>query len=342
MRKALTASAVLHLAVLLLAVLVVPMFDEKLDLEPSMIPIDIVEVGPVASPRQGEAKPEPPPAAAKPAAAPPVQAAPPPPPPSPPQHAAEPPPAPTPPPPKPAPPPPEPKAPEPKAEVPDQPKPHEKPQPPKPEPPKVEPPKPVPPKVEPPKPEPPKPEPPKPAPPKPPDKKPPEKKPEKPVEKPPEKKPAETDPLASVLSHVAELAKKQPPAPAAPAAQPSTAKPSATSGSAPMVSDRLTGPQEDALRSQIGHCWNVDPGARNAHDMVIDVVIEVNPDRTVAKAEIAEKSRARMYTDPAYRAAAEAALRAVKNPRCQPLALPPEKYDTWRRITFTFNPKDMF
>ena len=243
MRKALTASAVLHLAVLLLAVLVVPMFDEKLDLEPSMIPIDIVDVGPVASPRQGEARPEPP----------------------------------KPPPPK----PPEKKAPE---------------------------------------------------------TKPPESKPEKPVEKPPEKKPVETDPLASVLSHVADLAKKQPPAPAP---QPSPAKPSSTSGSAPLTSDRLTGPQEDALRSQIGHCWNVDPGARNAKDMVIDVVIEVNPDRTVAKADIAEKSKARMYTDPAYRAAAEAALRAVRNPRCQPLALPPEKYDTWRRITFTFNPKDM-
>ena len=317
MRKALTASAVLHLAVMVLAVLVVPMFDEKLNLEPAMIPIDIVEVGPVASPRQGEPRPAPPPAAAKPAPAPPAEAAPPPPPPPPPPRAPEPPPLPAPPPPKPAPPPPEPKA-----EVPDQPKPHEKPQPPKPEPPKVEPPK--------------------PAPPKPPEKqKPPEKKPEKPVEKPPEKKPAETDPLASVLSHVAELAKKQPPAPPAPASQPSTAKPSPTAGSSPMVSDHLTAPQEDALRSQIGHCWNVDPGARNAGDMIIDVVIEVNPDRTVAKAEIAEKSKARMYTDPAYRAAAEAALRAVKNPRCQPLALPPEKYDTWRRITFTFNPKDM-
>ena len=332
MRKALTASAVLHLAVLLLAVLVVPMFDEKLDLEPSMIPIDIVDVGPVASPRQGEARPEPPPAATKPVASPPAEALPPPPPPRAPEPKPAPPPptpkpAPPPPTPKPAPPPPTPKPapppPEPKAEVPDQPKPHEKPQPPKPEPPK---------------PEPPKPPPPKPPEKKAPEKKPPETKPEKPVEKPPEKKPVETDPLASVLSHVADLAKKQPPAPAP---QPSPAKPSSTSGSAPLTSDRLTGPQEDALRSQIGHCWNVDPGARNAKDMVIDVVIEVNPDRTVAKADIAEKSKARMYTDPAYRAAAEAALRAVRNPRCQPLALPPEKYDTWRRITFTFNPKDM-
>ena len=298
---------------MLLAVLVVPMFDEKLVLEPSMIPIDIVDVGPVAAPHQGEARPEPPPAAAKPTVTPPAP----------------------PPPPKPEPQPPAPPQPppEPKAEVPDVPKPHEKPVPPKPEPPKVEPPKP---------------EPPPPA--KPPEKKPPEKKVEKPPEKPPEKKPpdkpaAVTDPLASVLNNIdklkKDLAAKQPPAKPTPAALPGTAKPSAATGTAPMVSDRLTGPQEDALRSQIGHCWNVDPGARNARDMIIDVVIEVNPDRTVAKAEIAEKSRARMYTDPAYRAAAESALRAVKNPRCQPLALPPEKYDMWRRITFTFNPKDM-
>ncbi|MEI6557640.1 MAG: hypothetical protein WCO00_04475, partial [Rhodospirillaceae bacterium] len=202
-------------------------------------------------------------------------------------------------------------------------------------------------------PEPPKPEPAKTPVPKPPEKKAPDKKPDKPAEKPPEKKApekpaAETNPLASVLSTIDKLKKdiaaRQPPSPAAPspAAAAGTGKPSTTNGSTPLVSDHLTGPQEDALRSQIGHCWNVDPGARSARDMVIDVVIEVNPDRTVARAEIAEKSKARMFTDPAYRAAAEAALRAVKNPRCQPLALPPEKYDTWRRITFTFNPKDMF
>jgi hypothetical protein len=218
-------------------------------------------------------------------------------------------------------------------------------EPPKPTPPKPVPPKPVLPKVEPPKPTPPKPippkvEPPKPTPPKltppkvePPKPTPPKKQPEKPPEKPPE----DADPLASVLSHVAQL--KQPSKPTA--SPPSQTPPSPSAGGSPVNAARLSGPEEDALRSQIGHCWNVDPGVRNAHEMAVEITIEVNPDRTVARAEIVDKYRARMATDTAYRAAAEAALRAVKNPRCQPLALPPDKYDTWRRITFTFDPRDM-
>ena len=317
MLQILVASVILHLAVILLAVVAGPMSKEKLDLEPTMIPIDIVEVGPMASPRQGQAKPEPPPSAPKPAAAQPT-AAPPPPPPPPPQHTPEPPPPP--PPPKPAPPPPEP------ALAPDLPKPHEKPQPPKPEPPKPEPPKP--------QPQPPKPEPPKPTPPKPPEKqKPAEKKPEKP----PEKKPVETDPLASVLAHVADLAKKQPPAPAS---EPSTAKPSTTNGAAPQASEKLTGPELDALRGQISNNWAVDPGKAKAADMIVDVMVELNPDKTVRRAALSPKSLARAGSDPAYRTSAEAAIRAVM--RSSPLKIPIEKLGGDLRVTITFNPKDMF
>jgi len=51
MRNGAIASAVLHLAILLLTILVVPMFDKPLELDPVMIPIDVVQVGPTASPR---------------------------------------------------------------------------------------------------------------------------------------------------------------------------------------------------------------------------------------------------------------------------------------------------
>ncbi len=315
MRKALTASAVLHLAAFILAILVVPMFDEKLDLEPAMIPIDIVEVGPMASPHQGEPRPEAPvPPAAKPAPHPPAEAAPPPPPPPP--------------------PPPKPQPPEPKAPVPEQPKPHEKPAPPKPEPAKPELPKPEPVKPVPVKPPPPKPEPAKPEPVKPPEKKPPEK-------KTPEKPPAVVDPLASVLSNIdkikKDLAAKQPPTPAAP---PSTAKPSAASSPSAVVADRLTGPELDALRGQISNNWNVDPGKAKAAEMIVDLIVDLNPDRTVKRAILAPKSLARANSDPSYKTSAEAAIRAVI--RSSPLKIPIEKLGGDLRVTITFNPKDMF
>jgi hypothetical protein len=46
-------------------------------------------------------------------------------------------------------------------------------------------------------------------------------------------------------------------------------------------------------------------------------------------------------SDPYYQAAAESALRAVRNPQCQPLKLPLEKYSEWQTMSLSFNPKDI-
>src|SRR3546814_9513743 len=61
----------------------------------------------------------------------------------------------------------------------------------------------------------------------------------------------------------------------------------------------------------------------------------MNPDGTVRTAEI--QDRARMASDSFYRAAAESARRAVLNPRCSPLRLPPEKYNAWKTLVLNFD-----
>ena len=57
------------------------------------------------------------------------------------------------------------------------------------------------------------------------------------------------------------------------------------------------------------------------------------------RAAIADTSR---MGDPFFRTAAESALRAVLNPRCNPLKVPPRKYETWKSVTLSFDPRDMF
>lgn len=74
--------------------------------------------------------------------------------------------------------------------------------------------------------------------------------------------------------------------------------------------------------------------------MIITLVLDMNPDGTVRKAEISDRSR---MGDPSYRSAAESALRAVLNPRCSPLPLPADSYESqWRTLTLNFDPKEMF
>ncbi len=96
----------------------------------------------------------------------------------------------------------------------------------------------------------------------------------------------------------------------------------------------------DLLRRQLERCWNIPIGARDAQNLVIDIYLEVNPDRTVRRAEIVDQARYRR--DSFFRAAAESALRAVHHPDCRPLQLPERKYDLWREIVVTFDPRYMF
>jgi hypothetical protein len=92
----------------------------------------------------------------------------------------------------------------------------------------------------------------------------------------------------------------------------------------------------DALRRQIGGCWTLPVGVEGIQDMVVQLRIEVRPDRTVQRVTIGDQSR--LDRDPSFRAVAESARRAVD--RCSPLNLPPGKYSVWRDIMMNFYPQD--
>lgn len=117
--------------------------------------------------------------------------------------------------------------------------------------------------------------------------------------------------------------------------------PDKTDESSPVdrFAQQLSMGEQDALRGQLAQCWNVMAGARYAEELVVDVKLFVNPDRTVRDAQVVDQFR--YYSDSHFRAAADAALRAVYNPRCNPLELPPEKYDQWKVTIVTFDPREM-
>jgi hypothetical protein len=51
---------------------------------------------------------------------------------------------------------------------------------------------------------------------------------------------------------------------------------------------------------------------------------------------------ARYGQDSAFRAAADRALRAVRNPACQPWPLPSSEWPRWEVIELNFDPSDYF
>ena len=195
-----------------------------------------------------------------------------------------------------------------------------KPEPPKPEPPPSPPPPPPPPPVPPPveKPQPPKPE---AAPPPPP----PAPKPPQPAQKKPDD--SSFDQLLKNLATREPVPQQQPPGPPQKSSQPI----------APLGS-QLTTSELDVVKAQIEACWNVPAGARDAQNLTPEFRVTMNSDGTVRAAQLLNPER---LNDPFFQAAADSANRALLNPRCQPLKLPPDKFDQWQTFTITFDPKDM-
>jgi hypothetical protein len=180
-------------------------------------------------------------------------------------------------------------------------------------------------------PEPPKAEPKKPEPPKPPVE---AKKPDPP--KPPPPKPAPKDRVDSLLDDILKnqqsTTKVQTPEQQPKPVQQVTRQAPA----APQFASVVTASEVEGVRQRIRPCWNVLGGAKEAP--IVTLVVQMNQDGTPVKADF--KDTGRYNNDPTYRASADAAHRAIMNPRCQPWPLSPEKYNSWRIITFNFDPRD--
>jgi hypothetical protein len=93
----------------------------------------------------------------------------------------------------------------------------------------------------------------------------------------------------------------------------------------------------DALRARLRDCWTVPAGLAEARDLIVTVRIQFNKDGSLA----ADPRLMNQGNHPAFQAASESALRAVR--RCAPYTfMPPAKYEGWKDIIVDFDPRDMF
>ncbi len=72
---------------------------------------------------------------------------------------------------------------------------------------------------------------------------------------------------------------------------------------------------------QVAPCWILPAGVKDVRTVRVGVLISLHPDGTLSGPPKIE-NQARMSRDVAFRAVAESALRALRNPRCSPIRLP--------------------
>ena len=100
----------------------------------------------------------------------------------------------------------------------------------------------------------------------------------------------------------------------------------------------MTASEVEGVYQKIRGCWNFPAGVKGQDELVVTLIVQMGQNGTPVKADI--KDTGRYSIDPIYRAAADAAQRAIMNPRCQPWPLDPAKFNEWRIMTFNFDPRD--
>lgn len=98
--------------------------------------------------------------------------------------------------------------------------------------------------------------------------------------------------------------------------------------------------QMDMIRSQFIPCWTPPAGAVDAGALAVIIHIALDQSGTVTSAKVDPSLMGRYNSDTFFRAAADAATRAVW--KCSPLKnLPPEDYNSWRELRLNFDPSQM-
>jgi hypothetical protein len=104
--------------------------------------------------------------------------------------------------------------------------------------------------------------------------------------------------------------------------------------------DAMTMDLIDALRNQIAQCWSAPVGSPHPERLIVEMEVFLNADGSVAQPpQLAADSASAVASDPFMRAAAEAAKRAIYV--CAPYKLPSDRYQTWRDLDVTFDPRKM-
>ena len=162
----------------------------------------------------------------------------------------------------------------------------------------------------------------------------PEKKPEKKAETPPEKPKPKPQPKFDSSRIAALLDKRDAQRRAATG---STLNNTPSLGTATGTAVALSQNELDALRARLRDCWNVPVGLAEARDLIVTIRILFNKDGSLS----AEPRLMNHGSHPAFQAASESALRAVRS--CAPYSfLPVAKYEAWKDVIVDFDPRDMF
>ncbi len=93
------------------------------------------------------------------------------------------------------------------------------------------------------------------------------------------------------------------------------------------------------VRNAVKPCWIVPAGAKNAHNINVEIKVSLSRGGIVQHANV--NNWGTLKLNEFGTVSGESALRAVLDEECQPWSLPVKSYENWKIMTLTFNPREM-
>jgi hypothetical protein len=102
----------------------------------------------------------------------------------------------------------------------------------------------------------------------------------------------------------------------------------------------MTADLASVLQSMVYRCWSPPVGAPHPERLIVNYELFLNRDGSIAQPpQLLADSASAAASDPYMAAAAGAARRAIYT--CAPYRLPADRYNQWRDVKFTFDPRQL-
>ncbi len=103
------------------------------------------------------------------------------------------------------------------------------------------------------------------------------------------------------------------------------------------ITASLSPQQTGAIGDRVRECWTKDAGALDIDKLTVQLIVTFDETGTARLAEVGDADRGKMG-DPRFRAFAERAMRAVRDPKCANLPIPRNELGKVGVLTFRFRP----
>ena len=93
----------------------------------------------------------------------------------------------------------------------------------------------------------------------------------------------------------------------------------------------------DLLRQQLSSCWIAPAGTVIKKGMFVKIKAKITRARKVENNVVHIHDTNIAENNPFYKSITESAMRTLLNPKCSPLKLPEDKYESWKELTITLD-----